>query len=497
MTPPMNNVRRLSYVALVIAFAQIVFGAIVRITGSGWGCGEHWPKCAGYWVPPLERPDLIIEVSHRYLALGVTLATLALALVAWRRRDEIGVAGRGGPLRPAVAAFLVVIATALLGMVTIKLRLNPIVIVLHLALAMTLLATIVAAAIRSGGFGAPRAVLLATGDASRSAAARSWRVARGALVVAFVVLLLGALTANLGAAGACLGFPNCRVYSSPNRGLVHLQLTHRVFALLLALHVLGAAMMIRRRAVAPVVKRAVFVALGAVVLQILVAASLVEMRLPPVLQSLHQAVGTLVWIAVVVWALLAHRAAGSEPAPLAAPSPEPLPRGRDADSGVVRRTEPVTGAALIVSAHALDASTVARFAELDRAGRSYESAITALVAEGEAVAESFDESLVRVTSETEAVTTDDVTTVQPLEAEAIVIAEPEPVVGAEVAKPEPVVVAQVAEPEAIIAPEPTPAPDAEPEPVVLPRHVVTPAQPMPAIKRPHSVAVIVARGADF
>ena len=463
----MKSIRRLSYAALLIAFAQIVFGAIVRITGSGWGCGEHWPKCAGYWVPPLERPDLIIEVSHRYLALGVTLVTLALAIAAWRRRREPGVAGRGGPLRPAVASFIVVVATALLGMVTIKLRLNPIVIVLHLALAMTLLAAIIAAAIRSGGLGAPRAVVAGTDDASRIGAAKAWRVARVGLVLAFIVLVLGALTANLGAAGACLGFPNCRVYSAPDRGLVHLQLTHRILAFLFAFHVVGAAVMVRKRSVAPVVKRALFVALGAVVLQILVAASLVEMRLPPVLQSLHQAVGTLVWIAVVVWALLAHRAAGREPAFLADPTPAPFPRDRERDSGVVRRPEPATGASLIVSSPAIDASTVARFGELDRAGRSYESAITALVAEGEAIAEAFAESMVTVTSELDASGPDDVA----------------PLTG----------------PDAILAPEPDPAPDSLPAPVVLPRHVVTPAQPMPAIKRPppHSVAVIVARGADF
>ena len=162
----MTALRRLSYLALTLAFAQIVFGAIVRITGSGWGCGDHWPTCAGYWVPPLERPDLIIEVSHRYLALGVTLVTLALAITAWRRRDVIGVAGPGGPLRTAVAAFAVVIATALLGAVTIKMRLNPIVIVLHLALAMTLLAAIILTGIRSGGFGARHAALLGRDEGS-------------------------------------------------------------------------------------------------------------------------------------------------------------------------------------------------------------------------------------------------------------------------------------------------------------------------------------------
>ena len=56
----MKSIRRLSYAALVIAFAQIVFGAIVRISGSGWGCGEHWPKCDGRWCAIDEwpgRPD--------------------------------------------------------------------------------------------------------------------------------------------------------------------------------------------------------------------------------------------------------------------------------------------------------------------------------------------------------------------------------------------------------------------------------------------------------
>jgi heme A synthase len=476
----MRSIRRLSYVTLVIAFAQIVFGAIVRITGSGWGCGEHWPKCAGYWLPPLERPDLIIEVSHRYLALGVTLVTLALAIVAWRRRREAGVAGRGGPLRPAIGAFAIVIATALLGMVTIKLRLNPIVIVLHLALAMTLLATIIVAGIRAGGFGVARATLLDTSDVTRAGAARTWRVARIAVILAFTVLVLGALTANLGAAGACLGFPTCRVYSSPNRGLVHLQLTHRILAFLFALHVLGAAMMIRRRAVAPIVKRAVWLALGAIVVQIIVAASLVELRLPPVLQSLHQAVGTLVWVAVVIWASLANRAAGSEPAVLMTGSPAPVPA--DGSDRVVRRPEPVTaGSPLLVSSPSIDAGAIARFGELDRAGRAYEAAIAALVAEAEAVADSFDESLVVVTTEHEVP-----------EAAAAPAAPAAPACDPNYDQ---YVTNSTAcgevDASAVVAPLP------EPDPVALPNHVATPAQPMPAIERPHSVAVIVARGADF
>ena len=41
----MRTIRTIGYVALLLGFAQVVFGAIVRITGSGMGCGDHWPDC--------------------------------------------------------------------------------------------------------------------------------------------------------------------------------------------------------------------------------------------------------------------------------------------------------------------------------------------------------------------------------------------------------------------------------------------------------------------
>lgn len=326
----MNGLRRLSYAALALAFFQIVFGAIVRITGSGWGCGHHWPRCDGQWIPPLERTDLIIEVMHRYLALALTIAVIALVVAAWRRRSEAGVGGTRGVLPMAFTALAIVVSTALLGAATIKSELAPLVVVAHLMLAMTLLATLAVAAMRAGGFGAD-------GVLDSPTAAKTWRVARVAAILAFVVLVLGALTANLGAAGACLGFPHCRAYTSPNSGLVHLQLTHRILAFLFAGHMLGAVLAMRKRSESGAVKRAALVALAVVILQILVAAALVEMRLPPVLRSLHQAVGALVWIAVVVFAALARRAADGQLAmlrgrdPLAVPPPDAGRVARGAD----------------------------------------------------------------------------------------------------------------------------------------------------------------------
>ena len=90
-------VRRLAYVALLVAFAHIVFGAIVRISGSGMGCGDNWPKCYGYWIPPMTRPDLIIEVTHRYLAVAlfVAIAALHVGHEAVGAGGELGVGEEG------------------------------------------------------------------------------------------------------------------------------------------------------------------------------------------------------------------------------------------------------------------------------------------------------------------------------------------------------------------------------------------------------------------
>src|SRR5688572_26617630 len=203
----MRSLKQLSFVALVLAFAQIVFGAIVRITGSGMGCGDHWPKCAGAWFPPHDRIDLIIEISHRYLALALSIVVLALLIVATTRRRDPGVAGRRGVLRPAILASVLVVTAALLGAVTVKLVLNPLVVVAHLTIAMSLLATLAVALFRAGGLGAGSLLI---GGSSRTA-----RAAMIAVVLTLATLILGALTANVpDAASSCTGFPHCRTVTA-------------------------------------------------------------------------------------------------------------------------------------------------------------------------------------------------------------------------------------------------------------------------------------------
>jgi len=302
-----NAIRRLSITALVVACLHLVFGAIVRISGSGMGCGDHWPKCYGYWFPPLSRPDLIVEVSHRYLASILVFAVVAMALVAFRRRGEPGVSGDGGVLRSAVGAVVAVFSAAVLGGVTVKLGNAPWATVAHWIVAMTLLALVATTAIRAGALGG-------TSAARQVGTARGWRSARGAAALAILAVALGGLTAkHPGAAVACTTIPSCGRNPLVDASAVWVQMIHRTLAVLLVLHLFGMVMMLRKRRdeEAPIVVRAARIALGMVLLQLVVASAMILLHLPPVLRSLHEATGVGIWLSCFVLAYLARQTSGS------------------------------------------------------------------------------------------------------------------------------------------------------------------------------------------
>lgn len=293
--------RRLSLFALVVAYAHTVLGAIVRITGSGLGCGEHWPDCNNQVIPTLGSSATIIEYSHRLLAATLVVTLVVLAV---RTRD------RG----PAVVALATTVVAALLGALIVALSLaNPYLIAVHYALAMFLLATLVVANVRAGNLGASA---VHAGDAS----ARTSRSTRAGAVLAFIVVVLGALVANVpGAAPSCQGFPLCRSVLVGGVPFA-LHIVHRTFAFLLFAHLFAVAFLTRKRHEGRVIVLATRLAFSAVVLQIMVAATMVELHLPAPLQSMHQAVGTLVWITAATAAALArvgaHAAAAAiEPRP--------------------------------------------------------------------------------------------------------------------------------------------------------------------------------------
>ena len=87
------------YAAGVLGFMVLVilWGAVVRATGSGAGCGNHWPLCNGDYFPHHPRLATVIEFTHRSMS-GVCTALVAV-LMAWtflaRPRGASRTQGRG------------------------------------------------------------------------------------------------------------------------------------------------------------------------------------------------------------------------------------------------------------------------------------------------------------------------------------------------------------------------------------------------------------------
>ena len=284
---------RLAWLAATCTYLLIILGAIVRITGSGLGCGEHWPLCNGRLLPPLDLPT-VIEYGHRLAALAVSVLVAALAAYAWWLRRETGIGKRETcPGQAAYVALALLTLQIALGAVTVKLSLPPWTVILHLGTAMLLLATLIVTAKRA--MLTPGASPGNTGAGS-TPGSRPGLVGTIALALGFVTVLFGALTANLGAASACLGFPLCNgAFIPAGNYLQHVQWTHRLLAFALAGYVVWWALRTKRLGAWYVV--------GLVALQVAVAAAMILLGLPRLLQATHVAVGAAVWAGLVltVW----------------------------------------------------------------------------------------------------------------------------------------------------------------------------------------------------
>ena len=301
--PSPSLLRRLAWTGSGLALGLIVLGGVVRITGSGMGCGDHWPRCNGQWFPPLDLPTMI-EIGHRWAAALVSLVVLATAGVAWsRHRREPAL------VRPAILALVLLVAQVLLGAVTVKLALPAWVIITHLANAMLLLAALLVVALRASD---PRGVAPPLPVPRHQAHGPILTAA----VLGFIVILFGAEVANFHAGLLCLGLPLCNgTLLPPEAPLAVLHWTHRVLAFAFLAVVLYVTARVRGTTGVDGarVRRAALLVLGATIAQIVVAAAMVLHLLPPSLRALHLLVGSLVWAALVVLVYRSSRTAAGVP----------------------------------------------------------------------------------------------------------------------------------------------------------------------------------------
>ena len=288
---------RLAIAGSILTVGLIVLGGVVRITGSGMGCGDHWPRCNGEWFPPLDFATAI-EISHRWVAALVSLAVVAVAAVALRRHRA-----DASLVRPAVAGAVLLVIQVLLGAVTVKLELPPGVVIVHFANAMLLLACLVMTAMRAR---------MARPPAPRIRH-RHHRLVHVTAALGFIVILFGAKVANLNAGWVCRGFPLCEGAGllPPDTALGTLHWLHRILAFSFA----ALAIVLLTRLGRGPLRTAAHAVAGLTLMQIVVAAAMVLTVLPPALRAAHIFVGALVWVALVAMVVVSAETAETAESP--------------------------------------------------------------------------------------------------------------------------------------------------------------------------------------
>lgn len=107
-----KNFNRFNF--LLAAFI-IVWGAWVRLSGSGAGCGEHWPLCNGEVIPPTESYKTMVEFIHRLTSGIYGITVLGAMFVSFK---EFGKSHRVA--KASIAVLVLTIIEALIGAVLVK-----------------------------------------------------------------------------------------------------------------------------------------------------------------------------------------------------------------------------------------------------------------------------------------------------------------------------------------------------------------------------------------
>ncbi len=320
----------LAWSALGYNVLVILWGAFVRISGAGAGCGAHWPLCNGAALPASPTLNTVIEFSHR-LTSGISgLLAIGLLVLAVLRSP------RGHPVRTgAIASLLLVIFEGLVGGVQVLLGLtatstNPargFVQGVHLANTFLLLGALLLTAVWASG--GPRLRLRGQGRLG-------WAV--GVAVVSMLVLgMAGAVTAL----GDLLFTPTgmtpldtVRADFSVSASIIqNLRVIHPVMALGVSAYLIWFAGWVGAAPVAGGVsagaalhphrwKTVLHTLIG---LQIVAGVMNVILKAPGWMQITHLLLGCAMWLGVVMLCYAAMLARSS--ARKTVPTPAPLPTG--------------------------------------------------------------------------------------------------------------------------------------------------------------------------
>jgi len=221
-----DKYRKLVWVTLFLTFDLIMFGAFTRLTDSGLGCPD-WPGCYGHADPVRAHADISaaetamptgpvtvakawIEMIHRYLAMAIGVLIIALLVSAWRKWWKSG--RRETRFAPVFVTMLLafVCLQGAFGAWTVTMKLQPVIVTIHLLLGIALLGLLAWLGARQ------------TDHPPVAQAAAALRLpAIFALVLMTIQIALGGWVSSNYAALACQDFPLCQGMLVPHMDFEH------------------------------------------------------------------------------------------------------------------------------------------------------------------------------------------------------------------------------------------------------------------------------------
>jgi heme a synthase len=297
--------RRLSFAAFAwinvgYTILVILWGALVRATGSGAGCGDHWPLCDGQVIPRAPDVEQLIEFSHR-LTSGLALL-LTLGLFVWALRAY----PRGHLLRKGAGASLVfMVLEALIGAGLVLFELvshnaslaRAISMALHLANTFLLLGALTLTAWWASG-GQPISL--------RGQGRLPWLLGAGLLGTILVgssgaVTALGDTLLQMGVLPGGVSQP----INAESHPLVQMRVIHPILGTLVGLLSLWIARAAVQARPAPLTRRLAWGMAGLFLAQIIIGGLNVTLKAPVWMQLIHLLMADLVWIVLVLLSAVA------------------------------------------------------------------------------------------------------------------------------------------------------------------------------------------------
>ncbi|WP_243398292.1 COX15/CtaA family protein [Deinococcus koreensis] len=287
---------RLAWAALIYNVLVILWGAVVRITGAGAGCGEHWPLCNGVVVPQSPTLHTVIEFSHRLTSGASGLLAIGLVALAFR------VTARGHPARfGALLSLGLIILEGLVGGVQVLLGLTAdstdpargFVQGVHLANTFLLLGALLLTALWVSGAPAPRL------------RAQGWVGAWSYLALGLLLVLgmAGAVTALgdllfLPADGTPIDTVK-RDFGATASVIENLRVLHPMLAVLVSAFLVWLGVFLRRERPGADVARWSGVVWGLVAAQMALGFLNVALKAPGWMQLSHLLLACVLWLATV------------------------------------------------------------------------------------------------------------------------------------------------------------------------------------------------------